>query len=164
MSRHLLIFLFLKTFERVVGLVQTCFFFFSFDVVVEILGSWITDSRVFSFIEESLISGVFFCRGISDFSENILFLFWWEMRGNLLIFFFYFNWVGRVNLEYHSSHLSLIDSRMSLGINLYLVLESLWPTSKGILLGRVVPDLTDFLNPSLKQRQKYLKIVSLKRL
>ena len=138
MSHHLLIFLFLKAFERVTSLFQTWFFLLLVWCLVKILDSWIIDSRVFLFVEESLISLKIFdscCDGK------------WE-RISLLEFFIFFNQVDQVNSEYQLSHSSPTDSRSSLGINLYLVSDSSWPMSRRIQLDWVVSDSTDFLNPS----------------
>ena len=52
------------------------------------------------------------------------------------IFFIFFNRVAQVNSEYQLSHLSPTDSRPSLGINLYLVLDSSRLTSRWIRLSR----------------------------
>ena len=111
------------------SLFQTCFF--SFSRLMLWLKDWVLNHR---------FMGVIFCRGISDFSENLWFLLWWERRGNILIeyffyFFIFYNWVARVNSEYQLSHLSLTDSRPSLGINLYLVSDSFQPASRQIRLG-----------------------------
>ena len=138
MSHHLLIFLFLKAFERVTSLFQTWFFLLLVWCLVKRLGSWIIDSRVFLFVEESLISLKIFdscCDGK------------WE-RISLLEFFIFFNRVGQVNSEYQLSHSSPTDSRSSLGINLYLVSDLSRPMLRRIQLDWVVSDSTDFLNPS----------------
>ena len=112
------------------------FFFFSFDVVVERLGLWITDSRVFSFVEESLISFQIFYSCCDRKWERITWLF---------IYLFIFNRVGRVNSEYQSSHPSPTNSRSSFQ---YLVSDSSWSTLLHIRLDQVVPDSTDFLSPA----------------
>ena len=132
MSHPLLIFLFLKAFERVIGLFQifTGLFF----------------SNLFM---NHIFTSVFFCRWISYFSENFDSSYDGKGEGICwLIFIFYFYRVDQVNSEYQSSHLSLTDLRSSLGINLYLVLDSSWPALRLIRLGRVVPNLINFLNPT----------------
>ena len=111
--------LFLKAFERVTDS-QVCF----------------KSSRVF--LKFSQVSQVFFCRGISDFSEKsrlVVGLF----AENLLNFF---PRVDRVNSEYQSTHSSPTNSgRVQVsGIGLVAV------ASRRIQLSRVVPDSADFLN------------------
>ena len=133
MSHPLLIFLFLKAFIRVTSLFQIYIFF---------LLVWCCGWKI-GFVNHKF-TGVFFCREIFDFSENIDSC----CDGNLLIGFFFFNRVGRVNLEYQPSHLSLTDSRPSLGINLYMVSDSSWSALRRIRLSRVVIDSANFLNPT----------------
>ena len=128
MSHHLLIFLFLKAFERVTSLFQTWFFLLLVWCLVERLGSWIINSRVFLFVEESLIS-----------LKNFILIILRKERESIDLFYFFYR-VDWVNSEYQSSHPSLTDSRSSLGIN------CIWyQTHRG--WRRVVPDSADFLNP-----------------
>ena len=145
MSHPLLIFLFLKAFERVTGLFQifTGLFFSNL------------------FVNHKFTS-VFFCRGIPDFSEKFWFLLRWERRGiSWLVFFFYR--VNQVNSEYQPSHPSPTNSRPSLSINLYLVSDSSRPVSRRIRLGRVIPDSADFLNPVWRSSWKRLTGTKAKR-
>ena len=62
-------------------------------------------------------SRVFFCKGISNFSENLMIVvmgFFFQGICWLVFFFFQFD---QVNSKYRLSHLSLTNSRPSLGIN-----------------------------------------------
>ena len=93
--------------------------------MVQRLGSWITNSWVFYFAKESLISIKVFDFCCDRKEEGISWL---------RVCLFFFNWVGRVNLEYQPSHPSPINSRPSLGINLYLVSNLSWLASRWIRL------------------------------
>ena len=101
---------------------------------------WLKD-----WVRESQIHGCFLLQRNIWFLWKYWFLLWWE---SLNWFFFFFNRVCRVNLEYQPSHLSLTDSRPSLGINLYMVSDSSWSALRRIRLSRVVIDSANFLNPT----------------
>ena len=144
MSHPLLIFLFLKAFIRVTSLFQIYIYFSSR------LMLWLKDR-----VCESQIHECFLLHRNIWFLWKSWFLLWWEsLNWFFFIFlFFYFlfyflNRVSWVNLEYQPSHPSLIDSRPSLGINLYLVLDSSWSALRRIRLSRVVLDSANFLNPT----------------